>query len=76
VQVNPDIRKEKWTEHEDNKLIELVNTHGSCWAEIARGMAVRTGLEQCTRIDVCHPKHLSPLMLALLSSQRSCAQRC
>jgi hypothetical protein len=46
VQVNPDIRKDKWTEHEDNQLVDLVNTHGSCWAEIARGMAVRAGAEQ------------------------------
>lgn len=40
TQVNPDIRKEKWTEEEDSKLVDLVNTHGNCWAEIARGMAV------------------------------------
>lgn len=42
MQVNPDIRKEKWTEDEDAQLIELVGVHGSCWAEISRGMAVRS----------------------------------
>ncbi len=42
MQVNPDIRKEKWTEDEDVQLIELVGVHGSCWAEISRGMAVRS----------------------------------
>ena len=40
LQVNPDIRKDKWTEDEDRRLMELVRIHGSCWAEISRGMHV------------------------------------
>jgi Myb-like DNA-binding domain len=53
LQVNPDIRKEKWTEQEDNNLIQLVNMHGSCWAEIARGMAVRLCIGRALFGNVC-----------------------
>lgn len=35
-QVNPDIKKDKWTISEDTKLTKLVTVHGSAWAEIAR----------------------------------------
>ena len=62
LQVNPEIRKEKWTEDEDNKLIELVNTHGSCWAEIARGMAVGLAcvdFEQSPFIVLCLPSSIA-----------------
>ena len=53
LRVNPDIRKEKWTEQEDNNVIELVNTHGSCWAEIARGMAVSLCIGRALFGNVC-----------------------
>ncbi len=36
TQVNPDIKKDKWTAAEDSKLIKLVEAHGGAWAEIAR----------------------------------------
>jgi hypothetical protein len=46
VQVNPSIKKEKWTEDEDGRLAALVGEHGNAWAEIARRMAGRTD-QQC-----------------------------
>lgn len=47
VQVNPNIRRDKWTEEEDAKLIELVKTFGvGRWAEIARNCDGRTD-QQC-----------------------------
>lgn len=36
VQVNPNIRKEKWTASEDRQLASLVAEHGNRWADIAR----------------------------------------
>jgi myb proto-oncogene protein len=47
VQVNPNIRRDKWTSDEDAKLIELVKTFGvGRWAEIARNCDGRTD-QQC-----------------------------
>jgi myb proto-oncogene protein len=47
LQVNPNIRRDKWTEEEDAKLIELVKTFGvGRWAEIARNCDGRTD-QQC-----------------------------
>lgn len=39
LQVNPDIRKEKWTADEDRLLASLVAEHGNRWADIARQYA-------------------------------------
>jgi GAF domain-containing protein len=39
LQVNPDIRKEKWTADEDRLLASLVAEHGNRWADIARQCA-------------------------------------
>lgn len=36
LQVNPNIRKEKWTASEDRQLASLVAEHGNRWADIAR----------------------------------------
>lgn len=47
LQVNPNIRRDKWTPEEDAKLIELVKTFGvGRWAEIARNCDGRTD-QQC-----------------------------
>ncbi|KAF6262542.1 Homeodomain-like protein [Scenedesmus sp. NREL 46B-D3] len=47
LQVNPNIRRDKWTDDEDAKLIELVKTFGvGRWAEIARNCDGRTD-QQC-----------------------------
>ncbi len=46
AQVNPNIRKEKWTEVEDRALMRLVKTYGCAWAEISRLMDGRTD-QQC-----------------------------
>lgn len=47
LQVNPNIRRDKWTADEDAKLIELVKTFGvGRWAEIARNCDGRTD-QQC-----------------------------
>lgn len=47
VQVNPNIRRDKWSAEEDAKLIELVKTFGvGRWAEIARNCDGRTD-QQC-----------------------------
>lgn len=47
LQVNPNIRRDKWTAEEDAKLIELVKTFGvGRWAEIARNCDGRTD-QQC-----------------------------
>lgn len=40
MQVNPDIRKEKWTADEDKLLATLVAEHGNRWADIARQCAL------------------------------------
>jgi myb proto-oncogene protein len=46
-QVNPNIRRDKWTREEDARLVDLVNTLGvGKWAEVARQMAGRTD-QQC-----------------------------
>ena len=44
--VNPNIRKDKWTEEEDELLLELYQRHGNAWAEISRAMDGRTD-QQC-----------------------------
>ncbi|KAK9867627.1 hypothetical protein WJX84_006104 [Apatococcus fuscideae] len=44
--VNPHIKKEKWTDDEDDRLAMLVRQFGSAWAEIARRMRGRTD-QQC-----------------------------
>lgn len=44
--VNPNIRKEKWTEEEDRRLLKLVRQFGNCWAEISRRLDGRTD-QQC-----------------------------
>ncbi|KIY94715.1 tryptophanyl-tRNA synthetase [Monoraphidium neglectum] len=45
--VNPNIRRDKWTEDEDSHLMDLVKTFGiGKWAEIARHMQGRTD-QQC-----------------------------
>lgn len=44
--VNPNIRKDKWTEEEDNLLATLVEKFGCRWAEIARRCNGRTD-QQC-----------------------------
>ena len=46
MQVNPHIKKEKWTDDEDDRLAMLVRQFGSAWAEIARRMRGRTD-QQC-----------------------------
>lgn len=46
AQVNPNIRKEKWSEAEDVKLLKLVQQFGNAWAEISRRMDGRTD-QQC-----------------------------
>lgn len=44
--MNPNIRKERWTEIEDLRLTDLVHEHGNAWAEISRQMDGRTD-QQC-----------------------------
>eukprot|EP00884_Botryococcus_braunii_P013629 jgi/Botrbrau1/22267/Bobra.0138s0027.1 len=44
--VNPNIRKEKWTDDEDRQLMRLFKTYGNAWAEISRCMNGRTD-QQC-----------------------------
>lgn len=46
AQVNPNIKKEKWTEEEDKALVALVADRGDAWAEIARCLDGRTD-QQC-----------------------------
>jgi hypothetical protein len=46
-QVNPNIRRDKWSDEEDTQLMDLVKTFGiGKWAEIARHMVGRTD-QQC-----------------------------
>lgn len=77
TQVNPDIRKEKWTEEEDAKLMELVRTHGNSWAEIARGMAVSVLAAFSTLPLVAETLHASSCphtpQLSLLGTAKSVA---
>mmetsp|Transcript_11445 Transcript_11445/g.41879 ORF Transcript_11445/g.41879 Transcript_11445/m.41879 type:complete len:627 (-) Transcript_11445:2397-4277(-) len=40
--LNPDIRRDAWTEEEDGILIEAHRTYGNKWAEIAKVVAGRT----------------------------------
>ncbi|CAL6353192.1 unnamed protein product [Bathycoccus prasinos] len=44
--VNPNIRREKWTKEEDEKLAKLYDEHGQRWAIIARSLSGRTD-QQC-----------------------------
>ena len=46
LQVNPNIRKEKWSEDEDRRLLKLVKQYGNAWAEISRCLDGRTD-QQC-----------------------------
>ena len=46
AQVNPNIRKEKWSEDEDRRLLKLVKQYGNAWAEISRCLDGRTD-QQC-----------------------------
>ena len=49
MQVNPNIRKDKWTPEEDDQLRALVKEYGSSWAEISRNIEVgaKLNLRQC-----------------------------
>lgn len=44
--VNPNIKRDKWDEHEDELLTRLVQEHGNHWATIARHVPGRTD-QQC-----------------------------
>ena len=49
MQVNPNIRKDKWTPEEDDQLRALVKEYGSSWAEISRNIEVGSmKLRQCS----------------------------
>jgi hypothetical protein len=40
--LNPDIKKNRWTEEEDIKILELHQKYGNRWSEIARYLHGRT----------------------------------
>lgn len=42
IQINPNIKKGKWTEEEDEKIVLLVSEHGYDWAKIADIIKNRT----------------------------------
>ena len=42
AQVNPNIRKAKWSDDEDRRLLKLVKQYGNAWAEISRCLDGRT----------------------------------
>jgi transposase-like protein len=53
MQVNPDIRKEKWSAEEDRQLAALVAEHGNRWADIAKKYDSAHKYEHALR-DVCY----------------------
>ena len=63
MQVNPHIKKEKWTDDEDDRLAMLVRQFGSAWAEIARRMRGRTDQQCMGRWR----RHLDPSIRCTLS---------
>ncbi len=40
LQVNPNIKKEKWSLAEDERLLVLYEEHGGSWAQISRHLEV------------------------------------
>lgn len=40
--LNPDIKKNKWTDHEDKAIIELHARYGNKWSDIAKHLPGRT----------------------------------
>ena len=46
MQVNPNIKKEKWSSAEDQKLLQLYEEYGGSWAQISRHLDGRTD-QQC-----------------------------
>ena len=40
LQVNPNIKKEKWSPAEDARLLVLYEEHGGSWAQISRHLEV------------------------------------
>ena len=40
MQVNPNIKKEKWSPAEDDRLLVLYEEHGGSWAQISRHLEV------------------------------------
>jgi hypothetical protein len=40
--LNPDIKKNRWSEEEDNKILQLHQTYGNKWSEIAKFLNGRT----------------------------------
>jgi len=41
LKVNPNIKKEKWSPAEDDRLLVLYEEHGGSWAQISRHLEVK-----------------------------------
>ena len=70
MQVNPHIKKEKWTDDEDDRLAMLVRQFGSAWAEIARRMRGRTDQQCMGRWR----RHLDPSIRYVLKRENGSGQ--
>ena len=63
-QVNPNIKKEKWTVEEDEKLLVLYEEHGGSWAQISRHLEVSIPAVS-SNVLILFVSHASPMLLKL-----------
>jgi hypothetical protein len=64
LQVNPHIRKEKWTIEEDRSLAALVALHGNKWADIAKQYVSARSVWMLHRIVIICLLSLVPVVVS------------
>ena len=82
LQVNPNIKKEKWSPAEDERLLVLYEEHGGSWAQISRHLEVSAFMLRkqscpCYRIWLALQGHklVSPDHSLLVTHRHRCSSQ-